>query len=213
MEMLSRIGGWKMRRAVEPVVQEDLRDSALVERCRKQDFEAFGKFVDAYQARVFGFVRRSVATADDAADVTQEVFIRAFQSFPSFDGRGSVRTWLFRIAHNLCIDRARKRDRRVIEASMFVGDDAEEFETPDERWQPEKLALNDELNAVVEQGIQELSLKLRTVLLLHDREDMEYEEIAKLVSVPVGTVKSRLFLARKHLQAKLSAYLAAEGAA
>ncbi|RYG22400.1 sigma-70 family RNA polymerase sigma factor, partial [bacterium] len=77
-------------------------ESALIERCRKGDAEAFGRFIDLYQARVIGFVRRMVPNQDDAADVAQETFLRAFQNFGKFDGRSSVRTWLFRIAHNLC---------------------------------------------------------------------------------------------------------------
>jgi RNA polymerase sigma-70 factor, ECF subfamily len=89
---------------------DHVNELAIVERCRRQDFEAFGKLVDAYQNRVFGFVRRMVPNPEEASDITQEVFIRAFQSFHRFDGRCSVRTWLFRIAYNLCIDRARKVD-------------------------------------------------------------------------------------------------------
>ena len=72
-------------------------EQALVERCRRQDGEAFAKIVDAYQNRVFGFVRRMVPNPEEAADVAQDVFIRAYQSFARFDGRSSLRTWLFRI--------------------------------------------------------------------------------------------------------------------
>jgi RNA polymerase sigma-70 factor (ECF subfamily) len=129
-------------------------EEALIERCRRQDVEAFGKFVDAYQARVYGFVKRMVNNADEAADVTQEVFIRAFQSFTRFDGRSSVRTWLFRIANNLCIDRSRRLGRTP--KSVGFGsdfEDGEEMEVSDSRWQPESLALDAELIQVVELGI------------------------------------------------------------
>lgn len=183
-------------------------EAALIDRCRKQDPVAFGRFVDAYQARVFGFVRRMVANPEEAADVTQDVFIRAFQHFERFDGRSSVRTWLFRIAYNLCVDKARKADRSPIDTSLTVGDEGEDtIDIADSRWQPDRLTLDGELADVVEQGIATMSEKLRTVLLLHDREDMAYEEIAALVGIPVGTVKSRLFLARAHLQNVLKEYL------
>jgi len=185
---------------------------AIVERCRKQDFEAFGKLVDAYQNRVFGFVKRMVPNAEEAADITQEVFIRAFQSFGRFDGRSSVRTWLFRIAYNLCVDRARKIDRAPVEIGMQPSADGEEtVDVPDSRWQPEQIAMDEELADAVERAILSMSDKLRTVLLLHDKEDMAYEEIATTVGVPVGTVKSRLFLARAHLQQALKNYLQPEG--
>jgi RNA polymerase sigma-70 factor (ECF subfamily) len=125
-----------------------------------------------------------------------------------FDGRSSLRTWLFRIAHNLCIDRARRHDRGLTETSLEpTGADEEPMEFADARWDPERIALSDELAAVVEHAVATMSDKLRTVLLLHDKEDMGYDEIARTVDVPVGTVKSRLFLARAHLQGHLNQYL------
>ncbi len=190
--------------------QPDAYEATLVDRCRRRDMEAFGKLVDAYQNRVFGFVRRMINNPEEAADVTQDVFVRAFQNFDRFDGRSSLRTWLFRIAYNLCIDRARRSDRRVTEVALIEpGDEGETMDIADVRWQPEQFALDDELMAVLEQGIRSMSEKLRSVLLLHDREEMPYEEIAKLLDVPIGTVKSRVFLARAHLQNTLKPYLEA----
>jgi len=190
---------------------DHVNELAIVERCRRQDFEAFGKLVDAYQNRVFGFVRRMVPNPEEASDITQEVFIRAFQSFHRFDGRCSVRTWLFRIAYNLCIDRARKVDRSPKEVSLQGTTEIDEtFDVPDGRWQPDQLAIDAEMASAIEEAIGSMSEKLRSVLLLHDKEDMPYEEIATMVGVPVGTVKSRLFLARAHLQQHLRKYLHAE---
>ena len=182
-------------------------ESTLIDRCRKGDPEAFGRFVDLYQARVMGFVRRMVANTADAEDVAQETFLRAFQSFGRFDGRSSVRTWLFRIAHNLCIDRARRLDRRVQEAALVDGEDESAIDVADERWQPDRILLDDELREAVERGIETMSEKLRAVLLLHDREEMPYEEIGAALEIPVGTVKSRLFLARAHLQKAVRTYM------
>ena len=183
-------------------------EHALVAQCRRQDFDAFGKIVDAYQARVLGFVRRMLRNEEEALDVTQEVFIKAFQSMSRFDGRSTLRTWLFRIAYNLCIDRSRRADRTPDQTSLettFIEDEPIEF--ADNRWNPEELATNAELCVVVEQALGSMSDKLRTVLILHDKEDMGYEEIASTVSVPVGTVKSRLFLARAHMQKWIGEYL------
>lgn len=183
-------------------------EAALIERCRRQDVEAFGKFVDLYQNRVLGFVRRMVPQPEEAQDVTQEVFIRAYQNFHRFDGRSSAKTWLFRIAYNLCVDRSRRLDRSPVETGMQASPDTEEWiEVADERWEPEKLVLEGELADAVERAILSMSEKLRSVLLLHDREDASYEEIADTLNVPVGTVKSRLFLARNHLQNALKGYL------
>lgn len=190
---------------------DEASERALIERCRRNDFEAYGRFVDAYQNRVFGFVRRMVSNPEEAEDITQEVFIRAFQHLSNFDGRCSVKTWLFRIANNLCIDRARKLDRLPSQADFYpAGEEDEAIAIPDERWQPEKIALDDELVRHIEKGISSMSEKLRSVLLLHDREDMAYEEIAETLHIPVGTVKSRLFLARAHLQSVLTEYMKQE---
>ncbi|MDR3689143.1 MAG: sigma-70 family RNA polymerase sigma factor [Fimbriimonas sp.] len=190
--------------------RDQASEASLIERCRRQDFEAFGQLVDAYQNRVFGFVRRMVVNAEEAADVTQDVFIRAFQNFQRFDGRCSVRTWLFRIAYHLCVDRARKNVRSPQEVALYDPSDGEAVDVADCRWQPEQLVIDDELMGVVESGIASMSEKLRSVLILHDREDMAYEEISQALGVPVGTVKSRLFLARAHLQDVVKRYLEAE---
>lgn len=187
---------------------ETATELALVERCKNRDAEAFGKIVDAYQNRVFGFVKRMVRDPEESADIAQEVFIKAFQAFSRFDGRSSLRTWLFRIAHNLCIDRARRNDRSPFEASLDARDDEEgAWEISDTRWTPEQLMLDSELYEQVEKAMALMSDKLRSVLLLHDREDFAYEEIADTLNLPIGTVKSRLFLARAHLQKHLSVYL------
>lgn len=190
---------------------EQLREQVLVERARRHDLEAFGKIVDAYQNRVFGFVRRMLTNPEDASDVTQEVFVRAFQALGRFDSRSSLRTWLFRIAHNLCVDRARQQRRGLSAASLDAADeDDAQFELPDTRWDPEAIVMTDELVAIVEAAIASMSEKLRSVLLLHDREDLAYEEIARTLNVPVGTVKSRLFLARAHVQQALKNYVRPE---
>jgi RNA polymerase sigma-70 factor (ECF subfamily) len=187
---------------------DSLTEQALIERCRKGDSEAYGRFVDLYQARVFGFIKRMVTDADEAADLTQDVFIRAYQHFHRFDSRSSAKTWLFKIGHNLCVDWSRRNKRTPMQTSLSAtGEEQDELEVSDSRWEPEKLALDEELMCAVEKAIGSMSDKLRTVLLLHDKEDMAYEDIADALEIPVGTVKSRLFLARTHLQNVLQPYV------
>lgn len=183
-------------------------EQVLIDRCRRDDPEAFARVVDAYQSRVYGFLKKMVRDPDEAADIAQEVFIRAFRNFNKFDGRSSLRTWLFKIAHNLCIDRARRRERTPVETRLEPPVDEEPtWDLPDTRWDPETMALDAEFMAVVDAGIDSMSEKLRSVLLLHDKEDMAYEEIATMLDLPLGTVKSRLFLARAHLHSAIEAYL------
>ena len=120
--------------------------------------ESFSKVVDAYQHRVHGFVRRMVPSSEDAEDITQEVFIRAFQNFERFDARASVRTWLFRIAYNLCVDRARKAGRTVQQVSMSMSPEIEEeYEVADVRWQPDTILEDSEMYLRVEQAIERMS--------------------------------------------------------
>lgn len=184
-------------------------EQVLLEQVRRQDLDAFSKIVDAYQARIFGFVKRMVRSDEDAMDISQEVFVRAFQAVERFDGRSGLRTWLFRIAHNLCVDRARRAERAPSFVSLEPSESEEgQRDFADARWNPEEVILREELREVVEEALASMSEKLRTVLLLHDKEDMGYEEISRTVDVPVGTVKSRLFLARAHLQQHVGRYLA-----
>lgn len=195
------------RLAHQPHSLDTAQEEALVHQCRRKDYEAFAKIVDAYQARVFGFLKRMVRDEEDALDMTQEVFIRAFQALDRFDGRASLRTWLFRIAHNLCVDRARKAKRALATVSLGEGDDEATMASVDHSWNPESVAMTAELRDVLEQSLAGMSEKLRTVLLLHDREEMAYEEIATVLDIPVGTVKSRLFLARAQVRDHVRGYL------
>lgn len=193
--------------AMNRIAEDAALDAGTLERLRRRDYEAFGEIVDAYQSRVFGFVRRMVPTGEDAEDVTQEVFLKAYRNLPGFDGRCSLRTWLFRIAHNLCIDRARRRGRAPEMTSLVSEDEPGGFDFPDGSATPEALLMTHELQTLIEDAIGSMSEKLRSVLLLHDREEMAYDEIAETLGIPVGTVKSRLFLARAHLQKNLQGYL------
>jgi RNA polymerase sigma-70 factor (ECF subfamily) len=189
-------------------------ERTLVDRSRSNDLEAFGRIVDAYQARVFGFVKRMVRDEQDALDLTQEVFVKAFRNMGHFDGRSSLKTWLFKIANNLCIDRSRYKGRRPVESSLDapLGPDEEPMELPDASGSPEQRLLQEEFRERVEGAIASMSEKLRNVLLLHDKEDLSYEEVALALEIPVGTVKSRLFLARAHLQRHLGDYMAGDKA-
>lgn len=183
-------------------------EETWVAQVQGRDLEAFSRIIDAYHGRVLWFVRRMVRSEEDSRDLTQEVFIRAFQAIQKFDGRSSLRTWLFRIAYNLCVDRSRRNDRAPVTSSIESSlEEDEPREFADDRWNPEELVMNREMGEVVEHSLATMSDKLRTVLLLHDKEDMAYEEISAIVGIPVGTVKSRLFLARAHLQQHVGRYL------
>jgi RNA polymerase sigma-70 factor (ECF subfamily) len=187
-------------------------DSGLILRCQADDAAAFNEIVARFKNRVFNYVNRMVHGAADAEDITQEVFVRAYLNINSFQGRASLNTWLFRIATNICIDYNRKHSRlKGLTTSLNrdeLSEDAEsELQIADDRYEPERLALNSELGAQLHAAMNDLPEKHRSVVLLHDIEGMAYEEVAAIVDCPVGTVKSRLFNARMALRQKLSRYV------
>lgn len=186
----------------------------LIERAQQQDESAFDQIVELYADKLYNYIVRMLGNSQDAEDVLQEVFLRAYQGLPQFDGRASLSTWLFRIATNLCIDHYRKQERRVKTVSLYreraddSEDENEEWEFPDMQTpDPMQAVLDKELQEVVERAVQELSPKLKTILLMYDVEGLSYEEIAQALGIPMGTVKSRLHLARTEIQKKVSAYL------
>ncbi len=191
-------------------IRMPLTDSSLVERCRANDDAAFSEVVGRYKAKIYNYVYRMTGSADDAEDLTQEVFIRLYTSIDSFRGQSSLNTWLFRIAGNLCIDRFRRTKNRAPAFSLDEpagGDDAPAHEVPDETYAPHRLLENVEMAEQIQAALSKLPEKLRTALLLHDIEGLPYEEIAEIAGCPLGTVKSRLFNARLQLRQHLSGYL------
>ncbi len=194
--------------AVGNVMQADL---TLVQRAQANDRAAFNEIVLRYKSKVFNYVRRMVPSVGDAEDLTQETFVRAYLSIHSFQSRASLNTWLFRIATNLCIDYSRKNKKaQTMTQSLSQDNDTEDDgqrDIPDLAFDPQRLLLNKELGAQLEQALGDLPEKLRTVVLLYDIEGLAYEEIAAIVACPLGTVKSRLYNARTALRSKLAPYL------
>ena len=186
-----------------------LSDLSLVERCRASDDAAFSEVVARYKAKIYNYVYRMTGSADDAEDLTQEVFIRMYTSIDTFRGQSSLNTWLFRIAGNLCIDRFRRTKHRTPAYSLDepLGDEAQAQEVADETYAPHRLLENIEMAEQIQAALSKLPEKLRATLLLHDIEGLPYEEIAQISGCPLGTVKSRLFNARMQLRQHLAGYL------
>jgi RNA polymerase sigma-70 factor (ECF subfamily) len=189
-------------------------DAALVARCKGNDLTAFDEIVERYQHKIYGYVKRLVGNETDAEDITQEVFLKALNSLHRFREESSLQTWLFRIATNLCRDAHRRRQREKGWLSLWrQADEQSETEEggivdpPDDRFNPEKLLLREELGAMLSKAMEQLPLAMREVLILHDVEQMPYEEIAQALGVPLGTVKSRLFHARARLRESLANYV------
>ena len=189
----------------------DTADLLLVERCKQDDLDAYEALAARYRNRIQNYVARYSGCAADAEDLTQEVFIKAYLAIKKFRGQSSFQTWLYQIANNVCVDRFRrvKRERIAYSLDDPVGTEEGEVgrEIPDTARGPEELAQSREVRDQVQKALTQLSEKLRPVVILHDLEGMRYEEIAEILKIPVGTVKSRLFNARMELRNKLRRYV------
>jgi RNA polymerase sigma-70 factor (ECF subfamily) len=179
-------------------------DSLLVDRCLKGDERAFGLLLGRYRRPVYSIIYRMVGNAEEAQDLAQEAFIRAFRNLPSYDRSRTFSNWLFKIASNLTIDYHRKRKLKTV--SLSVGEEDEEgreLELRDEAPSALDNILEEEDANRTESLIRSLPESYRIVVLLRHAQDMAYEEIADTLGLPVGTVKARLHRARALLKQKL----------
>ncbi len=180
-------------------------DGETVQRALAGDADAFADIYTAYRERVYRLAYHFVHNQQDALDLCQEAFVRAFESLPSFKGRSRLSTWLMRIASNTCIDHLRQaKVRRAggLDEHTVTGD----ARVPGRRTpaDPTRGPESQEAQAAIEAAIERLSPEHRAVFVLHAVEGLTYQEIADVVGCPVGTVMSRLHYARKRLQGLLA---------
>ena len=171
---------------------------AVIERVRAGDTDAFEALVTAYQKQIYNLTLRYVSSPEDAADLTQESFLRAFRSLESFRGDSRFSVWMYRLTTNVCIDFLRSRGRGTA-SSLTVENDDEELELPDQRFDPQKELERRELRRAVQAGLESLSEDAREIVILRELEGLSYAEIGDRLGLEAGTVKSRLFRARKAL--------------
>ncbi len=191
----------------EAIRSADLR---LVEKVRDGDLASFDELVRKYRERIYGTVYHLTSNREDAADLTQESFIKAFQSIGKFRGQANFYTWLYRIAVNTTLSALRKRRLR----RFFSFDEMDENASPELMNElatrsdgTEKPVLLRELQEKLNEALQKLSPKHRIVTVLFEIENLSHEEISDILGVSVGTVRSRLHYAKQHLRTYLLPYL------
>ncbi len=169
----------------------------------------FEALVQDYKNRIHSYICRLTNDSPDAEDITQEVFVRAYQGMRAFRRDAALDTWLYRIATNLVIDRYRKEKRapQWVAVSGDADDPALDLPSTSRHGDPEATVALSELQRHVQRAIQSLPPKLRAVVVLYDMEGLAYEQVAETLGCPVGTVKSRLFNARTLLRKKLARYV------
>jgi RNA polymerase sigma-70 factor (ECF subfamily) len=188
--------------------QADVSELDLVKRCQAGDTEAFDELVTRYRTRIFGMIYNMVHSEQDAWDLAQDSFVKAWRSIKRFRGHSSFYTWIYRIVMNVTIDWLRKKQVKGAGAEF---DDAVELKEidPASRTVPKADALpfetmeRSEIRARIEKAIAQLSPEHRAVILMKEIEEMQYHEIAEALGCSIGTVMSRLFYARKKLQTLL----------
>jgi RNA polymerase sigma-70 factor (ECF subfamily) len=172
-----------------------IQDLELVHRSQAGDTEAFGELVTKYRTKIFTIVCGMVHNEHDAWDLTQEAFLKAWQSIHRFEGRSSFYTWLYSLTVNLAIYSLRRKGRREeVELSDTI---------PSSLLSPGVNCQRTEIRERVNAALAKLSLEHRAVVSLKDLEDLKYHEIADVLNLSMGTVMSRLFYARKKLQSML----------
>jgi RNA polymerase sigma-70 factor, ECF subfamily len=214
--MMNNSSGDPSKTAQEPVGSADLdatlsdsdEDFRLVALAQQGDLSAYDALVTRHRGRIFAMIRNMIHQEADAWDLSQEVFIKAWNALPRFEAKARFSTWLYRIAHNAVYDWIRKRK---IESAGELNDeifereriDSASFTTPSGGESPDATMAHGELRVKIEIALSKLSPEHREVVILKDVQGLSYKEIAEAMSSTLGTVMSRLFYARQKLQTLL----------
>lgn len=187
----------------------DPPDTVLVDRAREGDYAAYEELIRRYQRKIYALVYNMTSNKEDAEDLVQDVFVKAYTSLKSFKGDSSFYTWAYRIAVNRTINFLKKRKR---DPAMSLDDLDQAVERDPAyvelraRESPVRDAGLSELQKKLNEALQTLSEKHRTVVVMHDIQGVPHEEIAKMLGCSEGTVRSRLFYARQQLQQELAEF-------
>ena len=185
-------------------------DQQLVERAQRGDKRAFELLVEKYQRKLGRLLARFIRDPAEVEDVTQEAFIKAYRALPAFRGDSAFYTWLYRIGINTAKNYLMALGRRAPTSTEVEAEDAEGFEDAEQLRDintPESMLLSKEIAATVNATIEDLPEELRTAIQLREIEGMSYEDIARIMDCPIGTVRSRIFRAREAIAERLKPLL------
>ncbi len=181
-------------------------DQQLVTRAQSGDKLAFGLLVEKYQRKLARLLSRFIRDPAEVEDVTQEAFIKAYRALPAFRGDSAFYTWLYRIGINTAKNYLMAMGRRAPTSTEVEAEEAEGFEEGEQLRDintPESVLLSNEIAATVNSTIEQLPEELRTAIQMREIEGMSYEDIAKAMNCPIGTVRSRIFRAREAIAEQL----------
>jgi len=183
-----------------------LTDEDLVRRSQNADMQAFEELVGRHSDKIYARAFSMMRGEDEALDLSQEAWVKGWQRLKQFQGDSSFVTWMTRIVINLCLDHLRKQKRHRSESIQEMDEETGgvERQMPVVTVNPTEGLEREELRARIDRALDQLSFEHRTVLVLHEFEDLEYKEIAKKMGCSIGTVMSRLFYARRKMALLLS---------
>lgn len=183
------------QRGENPAWRDDL---ALVERFKAGEEEAFNEIVRSYQKKVYFLCYRMLENHEDAADISQETFVRAYGALKKFDGRSGLYTWLYRIAMNLCLNQIKKPKSVSLDE-----EEAQEVEAPPEKGSPEESLRRSQISQAISRAVEALPPRQKAVFILRTNQGLSHEEIARTIHRSVGAVKATYFQAVRKLRASL----------
>ena len=181
-------------------------DQQLVERAQQGDKHAFELLVSKYQRKLGRLLSRFIRDPSEVEDVTQEAFVKAYRALPSFRGDSAFYTWLYRIGINTAKNYLVSMGRRAPTTTNYDAEEAEGFDDGDQLRDlntPENLLMSKQIAQTVNQSMDRLPEELRAAIMLREIEGMSYEDIAKIMNCPIGTVRSRIFRAREAIAEQL----------
>lgn len=190
--------------ANEKKPEAQVSDEDLIERFQQGDSQAYDQIVRRYKEQLLNFVFRFLGNAEEAEDVVQETFLRVYRNRFAYTRVAKFSTWIYTIAGNLARTELRRRKRRrLFSISTDMGLEDRDFEISDDVFNPETHVDSAMQEELIQREISKLSPKFREVIILRDVQELSYEEVSKIIRVPIGTVKSRVNRARLRLQARL----------
>jgi len=189
-----------------------MEDSRLIRQALAGDEESFRQLMDKYKPAIQHLISRMISDKTEVHDLTQETFVKAFGSLESFNHIYAFSTWLYKIASNTCIDYLRKKKLQTFSINQTVDSDGDDYgyELPDTTYVADKEIISDERSKLVGEAIKALPEKYRNVITLRHIEEKNYDEIADVLDLPLGTVKAHIFRGRellyKYLRKKIRDY-------
>lgn len=183
----------------------DSDELSIINRFKEDEESAFEELVLKYQDRIYNLCRHMLGNTHEAEDAAQDTFLKAYQKLKDFKPEAALYTWLYRIAVNTCLD----YKKRPFFESLFKKAEGDEFiDGPSSDWpSPEKLYESKQIGLALHKSIRKLPIKLRTAIVLKEIEGLSYEEIADVLEVSIGTVKSRISRAREELKGLMKDYI------